>query len=601
MVVSKNSWGDICWPNVESQLFKRQAGIYQIRVVDNRVQMYYLQTSLIFKNGTRLVAVRKTTYYREQHHNIVVPKVIIKIVFIQFYKFSRRIVLENPFNFEYGCNMKSYEKIYIFQDFFTVIEQSKRIITKFVLDPEWEEIAEDNQIHNNIRPGYVITDMIERIQERFLSPIYLINLEICGIRIGNRYFPFLRKLNTTPQIYRQIKFWVKKGFRIKQQQFVSKTIFYFILRIFDFVLFDLKLVLGEKLNKKTIYIVCPPLWYQLKLKTATRLVFRFLPNVLFVSPYPKFTTWIEKIISQWTCKLGFNLKGKREIKHTRNKFLDINGGISFPGLEIFGFCFQHYAMSQKITNLKFHATTILYSILQTRNFRYTFQILYKIIILPSKKRVKKHCDKLSLLIFTEKDNVRQQILIKKVNFIIHIWCAYFRYYNCRCRFHIRDYTIFQILKQWSIRKVKMKSSIGERFRKYFRKILGTVRWRTWTFRTLLDFLKYEDSHRLLSYIDFNAKFFTPVQKNISVFNVGRILWSKRTFRANYTSNIVVGLWERQDGICHFCKLDFSHHSCIQMQSKIFKNMDKNINYQYDKIKLVHQFCYKKKIMIIYLY
>ena len=397
MIVSKNSWGDICWPNVESQLFKRQVEIYQTRVIDNGVQMYYLQTSLIFKNGTRLVAARKTTYYWEQH-NIAVPKVIIKFIFIQFYKVSIRIVFENPFNFKFQYNTKFCKRIHIFQNIFTIIEQSKRIITKFVLDPEWEKIVEDNQIHNNIRPGYGIPDTIERIQVRFLRPIYLINFEIRGICIGNRYFFFLGKLDTTPQIYRQIQFWVKKGFRVKQQQFVSKITFYLILRILDFVLLDLKLVLREKLNKKTIHIACPQLWYPLKVKIVTRLVFHFFSNVLFVSPYPKVTTWIEKITSQWICKLGFNLKKKIGIKHTRNKFLDINRGIFCPGLEVFGFCFQHYVMFQRITNLNFHATIVLYSISHIRNSRYISQILYKIIISPSKKRVKKHYDKLFLTV-----------------------------------------------------------------------------------------------------------------------------------------------------------------------------------------------------------
>jgi len=237
---------------------------------------------------------------------------------------------------------------------------------------------------------------------------------------------------------------------------------------------------------------------------------RFIDSFIIFSPVDVKKGY--KSCLQSLLKVGFALIIEEpKVQHTRKKFSFISKStvkkIIFPGFDIFGFYFQHCRF-QKLLQYK-------------EDFRITREknaadVIYQIIITPSKKRIAQHFNNLSYAIFIADFGIYFQSVIKKVNTIIWSWCNYFRYYNCQNRFRLRQYTTFYILKQWN------KKSEKKYFCKMRKKISNQSR-----IAAYLNLITIKTTSKILLHIDFTPKTFVQVKREISIFDQDNLHWNKR--------------------------------------------------------------------------
>jgi hypothetical protein len=148
-------------------------------------------------------------------------------------------------------------------------------------------------------------------------------------------------------------------------------------------------------------------------------------------------------------------------------------------------------------------------------------LIYQITITPSKDKIKQHLNKLSYFIFTFGSNIYHRTLIESINPIIWNWCNYFRYYNCKTRFRLRQYVTFCMLKKWSKQVLRKK-----KFQRGFLSMNKRVSDQSETI-TYLNIMNVKIIRKILLHTDFTPKIFIQVSKKFSIFNKDRFYFNKR--------------------------------------------------------------------------
>jgi hypothetical protein len=148
-------------------------------------------------------------------------------------------------------------------------------------------------------------------------------------------------------------------------------------------------------------------------------------------------------------------------------------------------------------------------------------LIYQITITPSKKKLKLHLNKLSYTIFSIGIRIHHRTIIESINPTIWKWCNYFRYYNCKTRFRLRQYITFCMIKQWSKKFLKRKI-----FRKRFFSMSRKANSQSETI-AYLNIMNVKIIRKILLHTDFTPKIFIQVSKKFSIFNKDRFYFNKR--------------------------------------------------------------------------
>jgi len=205
----ETKWSDINWKIVEKNVFNIQKKIYKFSKINDLKQVYRYQKLLITSFKSKLLAVRKVTQDNSGKKTAGVDG-IKSLLPKERWELAKKIKIDGI--------TKPIKRIYIFKEdgslrslgIPTLTDRAKQQLVLLALEPQWEAKFDPNSY--GFRPGRSCHDAVEAVYKSINRlPKYALDCDIekCFDKIAHK--PLLKKLNTFPLLYRQIKNWLKAG------------------------------------------------------------------------------------------------------------------------------------------------------------------------------------------------------------------------------------------------------------------------------------------------------------------------------------------------------------------------------------------------------
>ncbi|WP_228012943.1 group II intron reverse transcriptase [Nostoc edaphicum] len=440
-------------------------------------------------------------------------------------------------------------------------------LVKLALEPEWEARFEPNSY--GFRAGRSCHDAAEAIFNAIRSkPKYVLDADIakCFDRINQE--ALLRKLNTSPTIRRQVRAWLKAGVMDGKQLFpTSDSEAGARTRatgtpqggVISPLLSNIALHGMEERIKQ--YAETLKGWKQ-KNRKALSLI-RYADDFVILHENITVVQRCKEIISEWLQSMGLELKpSKTRMAHTLTVFEEERPGFDFLGFNIRQFPVGKY-QSGKNTN--------------------GYNLGFKTLITPSKKKQKVHYDNIASVIEAHKA-APQAALISHLNPIIRGWVNYYATVVSKKAYSDIDYLMYQKLNAWAKRRHPKKN--GEWVSKRYWQSIGGDNW---VFATRKEGLI---PLRLLNHADTSIVRHVKVKGESSPYNGNLVYWSSRMGKNPEMPTRVALLLKRQKGKCTHCGLFFREDDLMEVDHTIPKS--KGGKDEYKNLQLLHRHCHDIK-------
>ena len=562
-----NTWEEINWKTVESQVFKLQKRIYRASLQGDKKLVRKLQRMMVNSYYVKLLATRKVTQENKGRKTAGVDGIKAlkphqRLKLVQNLKLNgksqptRRVWIPKP-------GKKERRPLGIP----TILERVKQTLLKMALEPEWEAVFEPNSY--GFRVGRSCHDAIAAIFVNInKKPKYVLDADIskCFDRINHK--ALLRKINTTPKFSRQIKAWLKsgvidfskwaqrKGYNPTREGTPQGGTLSPLLANIALHGLEKHIETNFPSDNGGRWIDS---WKNYKKTFQSPRLIRYADDFVILCEELKPITKCKELVEEWLKDIGLELKpSKTRIAHTLEKLNDQQAGFHFLGFEIRQFKVgKHH--SGKTTAKK--------------------PLGFKTIIRPSKETVKAHyqsinqwCDRMKA--------VNAAALIKQLNPIIRGWCNYQSPWHSKESFSKAKHLTWVRLWRWARRRHPKKSKKWI-INKYFG---GSTKWS-------FIYKNGENTLELLCHADFPASVkWIKVEGTRTPYDGDVLYWSKRIGDNYQTIDPQKSrLLKKQKGKCAHCGLNFKpsdhmekHH--VMKKSKGGNNHDKNLL-------LVHLHCH----------
>jgi RNA-directed DNA polymerase len=214
------TWQSVQWRVVEKQVFRLQKRIYRASQNGNVKLVHNLQRLLVKSYYGKLIATRKVTQDNQGKKTAGVdgvksltPKQRLEITgqikLRGKCKPTRRVNIPKPNGETRPLGIPCIE------------DRIKQCLVKLALEPQWEAKFEPNSY--GFRPARSCHDAIQAIFKSIkCQPKYVLDADIakCFDRIDHN--KLLTKLETYPQLRREINSWLKSGYMDNTQLFPTK-------------------------------------------------------------------------------------------------------------------------------------------------------------------------------------------------------------------------------------------------------------------------------------------------------------------------------------------------------------------------------------------
>ncbi len=401
------------------------------------------------------------------------------------------------------------------------------------------------------RPGRSGWDAIAAIYNGVIfKPKWVLDADIekCYDRI--KHTELLKKLNTYPQLRRQIRAWLKAGVMDGDQLYPTEegvpqggTL--------SCLLANVALHGLEEAIKRS---VSPT-----RKREDQALVVRYADDLVVMHVNREVVENSQQFLTEWLRPMGLQLKAsKTQVVHT------LGQSDEAPGFNFLGFNIRQYPVGKTKTGTNPHGKPLG----------------FKTLIRPSKEAVKKHALRLRTVVKKHLAG-RQAGLIRELNPVIRGWTNYYSTVCSNKTFSTLDHILFQQFRAWAIRRHPHKGMrwvIG----KYWRINEG----RGWVFQpknSAVKLYRHQDTH---------IKRHIKVQGVRSPYNGDWVYWSSRLGRHPNVSKRVAMLLHRQEGRCQWCGLYFHSGDLLEVDHTLPRKrggMDSYHNWQ-----LLHRHCHDSK-------
>ncbi len=570
------SWDTINWAKVQRKVFKLQKQIFQAVESGNKAKAHKLQKLLSKSYYAKLLAVRKVTQDNSGKRTagvdgktIYLPQQRIKLaknLDINNYKAKplRRIWIPKP-----GKTEKRPLGIPTIQD------RAMQALIKLTLEPYWEAKFEPNSY--GFRPGRSAHDAIESIfNYTSKKEKYILDADMtkCFNKINHQYL--LDKMEC-PHLRTIIKQWLKAGvldngvFEERETGTPQGGVISPLLA--NIALDGLETYLKEWLWNEMKYRIPRPkrgkngeinkAGYDNKKQTIEGLgIIRYADEFVVIHENLDVITEAKKAISKWLANIGLEIKpSKTRICHTL-KEITTDGQTEKAGFDFLGFNIKQYPLG------KHHSSRDTWG----------RRLGFKLIIAPSKERIKTHKENLKQTILSHK-KAPQEALIRKLNPIIRRWANYYSTICSAKTYHILDQYLWLMLSRWVYSRHK------RRFKKAFRKYFRNGSKGKWTFQT-------QKGMEMYYHTNVQIKRHTKVKGKASPYDGNWTYWSKRRGEDPGTPTGVAKLLKKQKGKCNLCGQHFMPEDLVE-KDHIIPNPqgEKDI---YHNLQALHRHCHDIK-------
>lgn len=562
-----NTWEEVDWKKVTTQIFKLQKRIYRASKDGEWKLVHKLQKMIVGSWYGKLISVRRISQENKGKKTAGIDgvKLLTPTQRLELAKSldldgkskpTRRVWIPKP-------GKKEMRPLGIP----TMEDRAKQALLKLALEPEWEAKFEGNSF--GFRPGRSSQDAIKAIKDSIrYKPKYVLDADIAKCFDGINHEVLLNKLKTFPKFKQQIKAWLKAG-------------------VVDFSEWAERKGLSETPAGTPQGGVCSPLLANIALhglentlkdfietipmkspgghqlsksrKRDTLGVIRYADDFVILHEDLNVVHKCKEIVESYLKDLDLELKpSKTRMAHTLNPL-----GKEKPGFNFLGFHIQQYKKG------KHHSG---------KNPQKEL-LGFKTIIKPQKEKIQTHYRKIDDWIDKMKA-CNQAELILKLNPIIRGWCNYQSPWNSSNAYKKMDNLIWNRLWKWGKRRHPRK---GKKWiaKKYWNPSTG------WKFKTNSG----NNPLILFKHSDFKCgKDWIKVKGEKSPFDGEETYWSRRMGDMYTTYDPQKArLLKEQKGKCAHCGISFlpddhveKHH--IIKKSKGGNNGDKNLM-------LVHLHCH----------
>lgn len=543
-----DEWNNIPWKKIERDVFKLQKRIYQASRRGDVRTVRKLQRLLINSRAARLLATRRVTQDNQGKKTAGVDGVKAlppsqRVALASSLKLTgkaqpvRRVWIPKPGNLDEQRPLG----IPVMKD------RALQRLAQSALEPEWEARFEPNSY--GFRPGRSCHDAIEAIFSSIArKPKYVLDADIekCFDRISHQ--GLLRKLNTWPQLRRQIKAWLKSG--VLEQGHWSPT--------------ESGTMQGGPLSPLLANIALHGMEELIALRfprSARRRfypprVIRYADDLVVLHEDRQVIEQIREVIEEWLEPMGLRLKpAKTRITHT------LEGNVGKPGFDFLGFNVRQYPRGKA----------------GPENQKPTGFIT---LIKPAKTAIRRQTEKFRE-ITRRYQHEDQATLIRVLSPVVIGWSLYFSTVVSKNIFGRMDYLLWQRLMVWAKRRHPHKS-VDWVVHKYWKFDPGK-RWQ---------FEPPDRAIQLYQHSQTSIRRYVKVQNNRSPYDGDWMYWGMRLGRHPGIAPRVIRLLKKQQGRCWECGLFFKDGDLMEVDHIIPLAIGgKNV---FHNLQLLHRHCHDQK-------
>lgn len=550
-------WRSINWRKLERRVYKLQNRIYQAAQRGDTKTYRRLQKLLLKSWYAKALAVRRISQDNKGKKTAGVDGVK-SLTPLQRLKLTIKLSLDDKADAIRRVWIPKPEKTQKRPlEIPTMRDRALQTIVKMALEPEWEARFEPNSY--GFRVGRSCHDAIEAIFSSIrLAPKYVLDADIASCFDKINHEALLSKLNTFPQLRRQIRAWLKAGVIEKggykktedgtpQGGALSPLLANIALHGMEERIkrhaetLDIKGSHGRQQSKRD--------------KRSAISLIRYADDFVILHKDLNVVKECKEIISEWLKEMGLELKEeKTSIVHTLNQHQN-----ETPGFDFLGFNVRQHEVGRTHSKSGF-----------------------KTIITPSKKSIKSHLKEIETIIKSHK-SAPQRALINKLNPVIQGWTNYYSTVVSKEIFGNLGNKVFEKLRAWAYRRhpKKNKSWICKKY-------WITIGERNWEFAQ-----KWKGkTYILINHSDKPIERHIIVKNNVSPYDGNLVYWSNRHGKNPLLPIRVAKLLKKQKGVCPHCDMKFLEQDVMEVdhiipQSKGGKDEWKNLQ-------LLHRHCHDEK-------
>jgi len=398
-----NSWKDNHWSIIEKNVFRLQLRIYKAATNQEFKKMYKIQKLLITSQSAKYLSLK-----------------LVK------QRSTDRTILKTSKLKSRGNQHRTF--------LLTIENRSKQMLVYLVLYPQWK--AEFEAENSGFKPD---KSELETIKSIFLgisrSPKWVLNGKILNSsnKIDHKYL--LNKCNTFPELYQQIRLYLKAGILDGKKNILSELNTPLSCLLINIALHGLKTYIDKYIKILTG-------------NSDSSTFVRYGTNFVVLHPNQKVLKNIKSVIIKFLKPIEFKLNLKKtQITHTL-----------LPG-----FTFLDFDIFQRIKCVR----------VQKRLKKSESNLQFITLIIPSKNSLKKHKLEIRQLIRRYR-GASQERLLQKLNPVIRNWALSRSTQMSIKTFQVLDQ--FVILHLWKWMKRRHPLMLNYKLKKKYWHQVGTKKW-----------------------------------------------------------------------------------------------------------------------------